>query len=209
MPRADLIEKLDGIPAGRIRLVPTPGTATEDDLLHLLDHENIICELVDGTLVEKPMGYEESRLAGFVLTFLNVFLLRNNLGLAAGPDGTLKLTSGLIRVPDVSFISWGRLPGRKRPTAPVPTLALDLAVEVLSKSNTKKEMQRKVREYFESGVRLVWLIDSRKRTARVFTSPTDFLPLTADDSLDGGDVLPGFRLALHELFEAADRGPDA
>ena len=206
---ADLLERLDGIPAERIRIHPEPGTATEADLLRVLDHENIICELVAGTLVEKPMGYEESRLAGFVLTFLNIYLMRHNLGLAAGPDGTLRLTSGLVRVPDISFVSWDRLPDRKRPLGPVPMLSPDLAIEVLSKSNTRQEMDRKLGEYFDSGVLAVWLIDPKSRTAQVFSSPEESSLLTEADSLDGGTILPGFRLALRELFEVANRGPDA
>lgn len=207
---AELMKQLGGIPASRIRLDPPPGSATEADVIRILDREGRICELIDGTLVEKPMGYNEGQVTFELIVFLGTFLKRHNLGLANGPDGTLKLTTGLLRIPDVSFVSWDRLPGRKRPTeGPVPHLPLDLAVEVLSKSNTKREMTRKVREYFQAGTRLVWLIDFRAKTARVFTSPADSTLLTEDDSLDGGDVLPGFRLALRELFEAADRGPDA
>ena len=66
------------------------------------------------------------------------------------------------------FHSWNRLPGRESPKEPIPDLAPDLAVEVLSEGNTKAEMTRKVREYFDAGVILVWLIDPRKRTAQVF-----------------------------------------
>ena len=207
---AELLHQLDDIPPERIRLVPTPGTATEADLLHVLDSENVICELVEGTLVEKTMGSNKvPRVAGFVLTFLNMYLMRHNLGIAAGPDGTLRLTSGLLRVPDVSFVSWDRLPDRKKPSGPVPTLNLDLAVEVLSKANTKKEIRRKLHEYFDSGVTLVWLIDPKKKNARVYTSIDDSMLLTEDDSLDGEKILPGFRLSLRELFDFANRGPDA
>ncbi len=206
---AELIERLDGIPPERIRLIPTPGTATEADLISVLDHENIICELVEGTLVEKPMGYDLGQVTFEFIFYLANFLRIRNLGLANGPDGTLRLTTGLLRVPDISFVSWDRLPDRKKPVGPVPMLGLDLAVEVLSKSNTKREMNRKVREYFDSGVVLVWLIDPRTRTARVYSSVEDSALLTEDDSLDGGAVLPGFRLSLRELFEAANRGPDA
>ncbi|MDB5351091.1 MAG: hypothetical protein JWN86_2338 [Planctomycetota bacterium] len=205
---AELLEQLDGIPATRIRLDPFPGTATEADVLRVLDQENVICELIEGTLVAKAMGYAEARLAGMLLTFLNLFLMRRNLGLAAGPDGTVKLTSGLIRIPDVSFISWEKMPGRKQPKEPIPRLALDLAVEVLSKSNSRKEMNRKLREYFASEVAVVWFLEPRKRTARVFTSPTRCTLLTEADALEGGEILPGFYLPLHELFAAVGRGPD-
>src|SRR5271166_4211993 len=71
---ADLLKRLGNIPANRVRLYPTPGTATEKDLLEVLDHENRLCELVEGTLVEKPMGYEESEIAVTILTSINLFV---------------------------------------------------------------------------------------------------------------------------------------
>ncbi len=205
---ADLLASLGGIPADRVRLHPTPGTATEQDVLDVLDHENIPCEIVDGVLVEKAMGFHEASLNGILLYYMNAFLIKRNLGIMAGADGTLKLTTGLLRIPDVSFISWDRLPDRKRPTEPIPQLAIDLAVEVLSKSNTKAEMTRKVREYFEAGTLLVWLIDPKTRTARVFTSVKKSVLLKEDGTLDGGAVLPGFTLSLRELFAQANRGAD-
>ena len=79
-----------------------------------------------------------------------------------------------------------------------------LAIEVLSKSNTKKEMARKRREYFKAGVQLVWEIDAAKRIATVFTSVTDFEVLDDSQSLTGGDGLPDFSLALSELFDEAE-----
>ena len=124
----------------------------------------------------------------------------NKLGIVTGSDGTIKLSTGLVRVPDVSFISWDRFPNRKRPKAAVPELRPDLAIEVLSKSNTKAEMDRKLGEYFAAGVRLVWIVDPRKRTARVYTAVNHSVLIEEDQSLDGGDVLPGFVLPLSELF---------
>ena len=106
----------------------------------------------------------------------------------------MRIAPGLVRIPDLSFITWDRLPGRESPQEPIPDLAPDLAVEVLSEGNTKAEMARKVREYFEAGVILVWLIDPKKRTARVFSTVEKSVLIRADQSLDGGDVLPGFVL---------------
>ncbi len=73
-------------------------------------------------------------------------------------------------------------------------------MEILSPSNTKGEMALKVREYFLAGVRLVWLVDPRKRTVRVYTAPDQSVRLTEGEALDGGDVLPGLRLPLREVF---------
>ncbi len=196
----ELLKRLGNIPAGRVRLHPTPGTATEKDVIRVLDHEDRLCELVEGTLVEKPMGLEESVIAIRLGTALNVHVRPRKLGLVTGPDGTIKLFAGLVRIPDVAFASWDRFPGRKWPKVPIPLLAPDLVVEVLSKGNTRAEMKRKLGEYFGAGVRLVWLVDHRKRTVSVHTSAEHSVVLKEGQSLDGGDVLPGFRLSLDELF---------
>jgi Uma2 family endonuclease len=98
----DLLKRLGDIPAGRVRWHPTPGTATEKDVIEALDREDRLCELVEGTLVEKPMGYEESDIAGLILTALNNFVRPRKLGIVTGADGTIKLFAGLIRIPDVA-----------------------------------------------------------------------------------------------------------
>jgi Uma2 family endonuclease len=208
-PLADLLKELGGIPADRVRIDPAPGTATERDVLAIEARENRLYELVDGVLVEKVIGYHESRLAGILLTYLNNFLDRQNLGVAAGADGILKLTTGLIRIPDVSFVSWNSLPGRKLPAHPIPRLPLDLAVEIVNKGNTKAEIDRKLREYFAAGTRLVWLLYPKTQTARVYAAAKQFVSLKRDQSLNGGDVLPGFTLRLSDLFARATKGADA
>ncbi|HEX8200111.1 MAG TPA: Uma2 family endonuclease, partial [Isosphaeraceae bacterium] len=123
-------------------------------------------------------------------------------------DGTMRLFPGLVRIPDVSFISWERYPKPTGRRVAIPDLAPDLAVEVLSKGNTRKEMERKLGEYFRAGVRLVWYADPKARTARVYTAPDRCVLLREDDTLDGGDVLPGFRLPIRDWFAEAERqGP--
>jgi Uma2 family endonuclease len=200
---ADLRKRLGGVALDRIWFHPAPGTATEKDVIEAEERENRLCELIDGTLVEKAMGFEEARLAGRLIYLVNSYLEQTDLGICAGADGMMRIAPGLVRIPDMSFITWDRLPGRKSPREPIPDLAPDLAVEVLSEGNTKSEMARKVREYFEAGVILVWLIDPRKRTARVFSTVEKSVLVRADQELDGGDVLPGFVLILSDLL---DRG---
>jgi Uma2 family endonuclease len=197
---ADLLRRLGKIPAARVRLHPMPGTATEKDVIRILDEENRPCELVEGTLVEKAMGYEESAIAAYLITCLNNFVLPRKLGIVTGESGAVRLFPGLVRIPDVAFASWDCFPERKRPKTPVPHLAPDLVVEVLSKSNTKPEMARKLGEYFQAGVRLVWLINPKTQTARVYTAVDQFVLLKGDQALDGGDVLPGFSMPFLELF---------
>jgi Uma2 family endonuclease len=84
-------------------------------------------------------------------------------------------------------------------------VAPNLAVEVLSRSNTPGEMTAKRQEYFAAGVQLVWEINPETRRVVVYRSPTDATTLTATDNLDGGTVLPGFALPLHQLFAELDR----
>jgi Uma2 family endonuclease len=105
----------------------------------------------------------------------------------------------------VAFYSWNRIPGGRMPEAPIPDLAPDLAIEVLSESNISGEMARKRREYFANGAQLVWQIDPETRTAEVFTSPTESTVLDATQSLDGAAVLSGFSLSLAQLFAELDQ----
>lgn len=203
----DLLVSLGGISPRRVRWSPRPGTATVRDVVRLRDKTRRLYELVDGTLVEKVMGAKESFIAmklGKLLGFYSD--AQGDVGMILGPDGMVKLMKKLVRIPDVSFTNWDRVPGRVVPDEPVPDLAPDLAVEVLSEGNTRKEMQRKLKEYFLSEVQVVWFIDSRKRTVKVYTSPDDVMELGEGETLDGGDVLPGFAVPVSSLFEQLSPG---
>ena len=127
------------------------------------------------------------------------------VGSAGAADDPLRLASGLVRIPDVCFISWERFPNRELPAEPIPELAPDLAVEVLSESNTEAEMERKLREYFAAGTRVVWYVEPEPRTVRVYTSPSDVRLVGEAETLDGGTVLPGFQLKVREWFDRAGR----
>jgi Uma2 family endonuclease len=198
---ADLHKRLGGIPLDRIRFEPAPGTATEQDVLELDRREGRGCELIDGTLVEKALGAAESYLAWLLGGLLKQYLDRNQRGIGLNPDALLRISPGLIRMPDLSFISWDKLPGRKVPLKPIWDLYPDLAIEIISESNTPAEIRRKLDEYFKSGVRMAWVIDPRKRTARVYTSARRSRLVREHQSLDGGDVLPGFSVKLADLFK--------
>jgi len=203
---AELLERLGGIPLERIRFRPAPGTATEADVLVALEApRKRVCELIDGVLVEKAMGYSESLLATLLIEVLNGFVRPRNLGLVTAPDGTLRLWAGRVRIPDVAFTSWDRMPGRRRPKQPIPDLAPDLSIEVLSRSNTRAEMRLKRQDYFTAGVSLVWEVDPEARTVSVYTAAEGPTILTEADTLDGGSVLPGFTLSLRDLFGELDR----
>jgi Uma2 family endonuclease len=165
------VDGLGGVPLDRILFRPPPGRATEADVVAVHEREQKLCELVDGTLVEKGMGLPQSIVAAALIQILREFVMPRNLGIVSGESGMMKLFEGLIRIPDVAYASWGRLPGHRVPTEPVPLLVPDLAVEVLSPGNTPREMSRKRREYFEAGVTIVWIVDIDARTVAVYTGP--------------------------------------
>jgi Uma2 family endonuclease len=200
---ADLIERFGPMPAHRIRSIPPPGLATVEDLLKIIGADDRLWELVDGVLVEKTMGYFESRLAIVLAYLMGRFLEDRDLGIVLGADAASRFAPGLVRIPDVSFVSWDRLPDRKTPREPLPDLVPDLAVEILSPGNTPEEMDRKLRDYFRTGVRLVWYVDPEEQTVRVYTSVEQSRLLKKDDTLDGGAVLPGFSVSITEWFEKA------
>jgi Uma2 family endonuclease len=200
----DLLARFGDYPPERIRLSPAPGTATKQDVVDIEAAENRLYELIDGVLVEKAVGFKEAFLATRLSTLLNVFAQQHDLGGVLGADGTVELFPGQVRIPDVAFYSWSKLPGRQIPDDPIPELAPDLAVEVLSKTNTRGEMFAKRKDYFFAGVKLVWFVDPRARTVEVYTAPDQATVLTDADTLTGGDVLPGFSLPVAQVF-AADR----
>jgi Uma2 family endonuclease len=199
---SDLIDALGGISPARIIRRPPPGTATEADVVRLMEApRKRLCELIDGVLVEKPIGFRESILAAAVGSAIREFVKPKKLGVVAGADGTVRLWPGRVRIPDVAYVSWDRLPGGRIPDSPIP----EIAVEVLSESNTKKEMETKRAEYFQVGTRLVWEIDPDAQTVAVYTALDQETILRHGDLLDGGTVLPGFTLHVSDVFGELDR----
>ena len=197
----DLYERFGPIPFRRIRQVPAPGTATEDDVLEIHGREKHLCELVDGILVEKTVGHYESMTGMRLGILIGIYLQTHKLGEVFGTDGFMKLKPGLVRIPDVSFVSKARLKAAKiRPWGKIQPLVPELAVEVLSRGNTKQEMAEKLVEYFEAGVQLVWYIDPRVPQVTVYRSPDDATVLKAPGELTGDPVLPGLKISLAELF---------
>jgi Uma2 family endonuclease len=154
----------------------SPGTATEADLLAVLDHEHRLCELIDGVLVEKDMATFESSLAAFLIHLIHTYLASHPGGMVTAPDGPLRLALNRVRMPDVSVILWERFPTKKMPASQaIFEVVPDLAVEILSKGNTRREMSLKRDEYLEAGVQLVWYISPRARTATVsMTEPQEY-----------------------------------
>ncbi|HUY93509.1 MAG TPA: Uma2 family endonuclease [Pirellulales bacterium] len=198
---ADLAERFGPMPASRVWHQPPPGTAVEQDAIEVDLHADRLCELIDGVLLEKAPGFYESYLSGLLVQFVLPFAQEHDLGIVLASNAMYRLSPGQVRIPDGSFVSWSRMPGRVIPRDDIADFAPDLAIEVLSKGNTKQEMARKLDDYFAAGVRLVWYVDPKTETVQCYTSPHDSTLVKAPESLDGGAVLPGFTLPLDELFK--------
>lgn len=174
---------------------------TAEDLF-ALSNDDRRYELVRGVLVEMaPAGGWQGEYSFRVSLNLGIFVEPRGLGqvyvsetgfiLARDPD--------IVRAPDVAFVSAGRLPPVRDREGYLP-LAPDLAVEVVSQWDRARDAMDKVLEYLEAGVRLVWVVEPRRRTVTVWTPDRTARVLTETDELDGGKVLPGFRLAVAEVF---------
>jgi Uma2 family endonuclease len=198
----ELLERL-GVPADRIRYRPAPGTATEADVRRL-DEQKIFCELIDGVLVEKVMGARHSRYAAYLTYCIIAFLERvGDIGAVYGPDAPHRLFPGQIRYPDVSFVRHDRKVAAGDVDDLIAAWTPNLAVEVISPGNTAKEMDDKLKLYLDAGVELVWYADPDRDEVRVYTSLDDVEHLGLADELDGGLVLPGFRLSIEHWFTKA------
>ncbi|HYH68850.1 MAG TPA: Uma2 family endonuclease [Urbifossiella sp.] len=208
---ADLLHALGDVPAGRVMWNPRPGTATEADLLRLLDgYPRRRVELIDGTLVEKPMWVRESYLAFALMGYFWTYQRTHKLGVFGAPDAAMRLRAGLVRLPDVHFTAWETLPHDSAHLVPVADYPPDLAVEILSAPDRPGTTARKLRDYFSNGTRVVWVIDPDARTVAVYADPADPLThnvRTAADTLDCPALLPGFALPIAELFAESQMNP--
>jgi Uma2 family endonuclease len=162
-------------------------------------------EVVDGRIVEKAMGAYECWLASVIFGALEPFNAASPIGrVVQEMIFDLRPDVERERRPDVAFVSfarWARNQGipRARSWAVVP----ELAVEIVSLTNTADEVAGKLEEYFKAGMILVWVVYPGQLKVYVYTSTTNVRVLARGDELDGGDVLPGFRLPLQDLFDKA------
>ena len=195
---ADLVTRFGSIPVTRICTDPAPGTAREEDVVELHGRSNRLFELVDGTLLEKTMGTYESYVAMRIAAMLFMFVESHDRGIVLGADGMLCFSPGLIRIPDVSYISRERLPNGSNPHQPVASVVPDLVVEVISPGNTDKEMNDKLADYFGFGVRCAWYVYPSERSIHVYTSSDRHSVERA--CVTGGEVLPGFEMSVDAVL---------
>ena len=200
----EFLEILGDVDPADVLREPLPGTGTEADLLKL---EHKLFELIDGTLVRKSMGVHESIFAGIIAALLSAWNDEVNAGVVTVPDGGFRLAPGLVRLPDVSFTAWKSLPSDTAHLQPVADYCPDLAIEVVSVSDRPGARQRKLREYFAHGTRIVWVFDPKICVVTVHTSAAASTMLIRTDTLDGGELLPGFSLPLSRVFDRPQLNP--
>lgn len=198
---AQCAERFGDIPAIRICLDPEPGTATEADVIRFQESGNVLYELVDGTLIAKDMGIYESHIAGTILGLLFIYLRQNPIGTSLPADGMFRMRAANVRLPDVAFIANARLQDAAIRTQKIAGVSPNLAVEVISAGNSRKEMDDKLEEYFASGCQEVWYVYPRTRELHQFNTP-EGARIWQGDVRVTTTLLPGFELPLAEIFES-------
>lgn len=181
--------------------LPAPELLTANDLMHLPD-DGYQYELEAGRLVRTPFAVPlASVVAATIAARLGTRVAELRLGIVGGADFGILLAKGpdTVLAPDAVYYRADRIPPDGIPDT-YWDLAPDLAVEVLSPSDRRGRVLRKVGEYLDAGTRLVWVVDPRRRTAVVYRPEGEPTILGADGILDGEDVLPGFTLALADVW---------
>ncbi len=173
---------------------------TVDDLERLPADGNRY-ELVLGELIQmRPTGFRHAELASLMSYFLVNFVRPLGLGVVGGEGGfVLHRAPDTVRAPDVFFVSAERVPEGEA-ARHFADLAPDLTVEIKSPSDSMAVLLAKADEYLAAGTRLTWTVDPDTREVIVKTPDGRVRVLGVDDTLDGEDVLPGFRLPLRDFF---------
>lgn len=174
---------------------------TAEELLRMPD-DGFRYELVEGEVRKMtPAGGEHGRIALNVGYFLKDHVRANGLGTVYAAETGFKVASDpdTVRAPDVAFVRKERADAMGTIQGYLPG-APDLAVEVISPGDTYSEVEEKVLEWLDAGARMVLVVDPRKGTATAYLSRDDIRVLSEDDVLDGGDVVPGWKVPVKELF---------
>lgn len=174
---------------------------TADDLMRLPDNGDRL-ELVRGEVVRMPPpGAFHGTFGSNLLEMLAPFVRSRRLGICNSEAGfLLSRDPDTVRSPDAAFISRARvesiggIPAGYWPWAP------DLAVEILSPTDVISDAEAKAQEYLDAGSSLVWLVNPRRRQVKAFRPQQPSVILNENDELDGGEILPGFRRLVSEIF---------
>ncbi|HEX7998994.1 MAG TPA: Uma2 family endonuclease [Pyrinomonadaceae bacterium] len=179
----------------------TTRTMTADELF-MMPHHDQRYDLIKGELRQmSPAGGEHGALAARLTIALGKYVEEHDLGEVFGAETGFKLASNPDTVlgPDLAFVSNERIPPTGIPVAYWPG-APDLAVEVVSPGNSRRQMEEKVMEYLSAGVKIVWVIHPKQRTVTVHQASAEPVVLNESDTLDGQGVIPGFKYSVARIF---------
>jgi Uma2 family endonuclease len=180
------------------------GLLTADEYFVRTQRTREFSELVRGEVRPmSPAGARRNIVAGNLFVALTLFLREHPLGRAFTDNAGFRLPipdaeDDTVRSPDVAFVSFERLASVPVGFAPV---APDLAVDVISPGDTARDLDERLDDYFAAGTRAVWVIDPDRRAVALHSSTGPTRRLREHDTLDGGDVVPGFTLPVRALFE--------
>jgi len=176
---------------------------TADELLAMPD-DGFCYELVKGELIRMPPpGFVHGVQTIKLTTPLDIHVTAHRLGVVCAAETGFLLAQNpdTVRAPDIAFVRRERIE-RAGEVKGYWIGAPDLAVEVTSPGDTKREVDNKVAEWLEAGARMVWVVSPKLRTVTVYRSLTDIVVLAEKDTLDGGDVVPGFQIRVAEIFSS-------
>ncbi len=170
-----------------------------EEFVNLPDNADRRFEFIDGEIIEVPSHPYSSGLSSQFIIALGVFTKGKNLGYITGEQGGY-IVAGARLAPDVAFIRKSRQ--AELPQQGYNPLAPDLAIEIVSPNDDDQDIEKKVKLYSKAGV-LLWVVYPKRREVEVFAPGRKKQIIGIDGELDGGDVLPGFRLSLAEVFDLA------
>lgn len=180
-------------------MAETKTLITADQLFHMSFPDERV-ELSEGELIRMTAaGFEHGVIAGKILACLSEFVTARDLGVVATSETGYKLDEYTLRDPDVSFVAKARVEGLANAERFFPG-APDLAVEVVSPGDSASDLQKKIKEYFQAGAQRVWVVYPRLKQVHVYRNAREVRVLEASDSLSGEDLLPGFSLAVQNIF---------
>ncbi len=181
------------------RKVETLSAKELEEIIHCKEFE-----IVGGKVEKKTMaGARQGRIGMEIGSEIRNFAKANKLGTVYGADTSFQLVDN-TRQPDVGYVSFARFPETGEPLGKWE-IAPDLAVEVISPTNSYAEIFGKIDEYFEAGTKEVWVVEPERKVLTVYHSPMKSTILGIDDELVGTEVLPNFRLKLSEIFVSAQK----
>ncbi len=175
-------------------------TFMSDEELMLLPDDGSKYEFMEGGLKMSPTGLRHEIIGAKLIYKLYEFVEMDEIGYVCGSSAGYRMKSGNALSPDVSFVRKSRLKNGESLEG-FGNFAPDLAVEILSPSEKRSEITGKIKEYFENGSELVWIIDPKKRTATVYHSYDSYSILKENESLSGENVIPGFSCYLAGLLK--------